>query len=90
MEAINEATKKTPASNDNMKYLLIDVGLPGQMTTKICTLYWEYKRGASGLDSVDAQVERIEHMISMSKNLMINKEFIILGDINIRYIRINY
>ena len=57
--------------------------------TRVCGMYREYKGSVSGMDSLDSQVERMNRMTELWNNKMKNKEFLITGDMNICWTKIN-
>ena len=52
-------------------------------------IYREYKGGVSGLDTGESQLERMQRTKELWENTMLNKDYIIAGDLNIDWNKIN-
>ena len=53
---------------DDLPVVLLDIGQQGAKKSRLCGVYREYKGGVSGLDSNDAQLDRMQRMKEYNTN----------------------
>ena len=74
---------------DDLPAVILDVGQKGMKKTRLCGIYREYKGGVSGLDTCDAQLERMQRITELWESTIRDKEYIITGDLNVDWKRVN-
>ena len=73
----------------DLPIVILEVGLEGTKKTKVCGTYCEHTGRVSSLKTPESRMERMERTLELWKEIAKEDNYLILGDINVDWNRVN-